>query len=141
MLFRSGPGRGKTFPTSQQVRIKGGPWKCIGGRKGSEKKRKQHGHYSVSIRFVPVFNFFHKHMPEKECSLRNKTHGIGHEGGLITGVGVYRMRHRTMKGIKITNFSDNRVCSFILSGFCFVCIQLSTGHYLGSLDIQDWIFA
>lgn len=29
-------------------------------------------------------------MPEKECSLRNKTHGIGHEGGLITGVGVYR---------------------------------------------------
>lgn len=80
-------------------------------------------------------------MPEKECSLRNKTHGISHEGGLITGVGVYRVRHRTMEGIKITNFSDNRVCSFILSGFCFVCIKLSTGYYLGSLDIQDWIFA
>ena len=43
-------------------------------------------------------------MPGKECSLRNKTHGIGQVRGLITGVGMYRVRHRTMEGIKITKF-------------------------------------
>lgn len=59
------------------VRIKGGPLTFKGGKEGSEKKEKPHGHYSISIMFIPVFNFFYTHTPRKECNLRNKIHGIG----------------------------------------------------------------
>lgn len=52
-----GPGRGKILSSSKVVRIKGGRLKFIGGREGSGKKEKPHGHYSISIMFIPVFNF------------------------------------------------------------------------------------
>lgn len=72
-----GTGRGKILSSSKVVRIKGGRFKFIGGKEGSEKKEKPHGHYSISIMFIPIFNFFHKQTPRKECSLRNKIHGMG----------------------------------------------------------------